>query len=361
MRTVAFEDGWNASALQQTKFQEQSAACAYPVLTLSPEIVAEIFVHFLPNYPERPPPSGIYSPILLCLVCRQWRDIAFSTPTLWRAIRIELNEPGSYQIIDWKLHILETWLSRSGGCPLSVCIQYHLNFSPLSSPYPHLSQFLRTLVSHCTRWEHIELIMPFEDLHLIQGEMPLLRHLVFGPTRLPPDPDEEGYAVLTLFDRAPQLTSVVLTNCFVPSCLRLPWAQIIRLEGRCLFEHECVEILREVDQLVHCALNVCDSSEPIPPALAILSLAHLSTLMLRVTGSSDVRHATILDNVTLPALRTLQVSETGPAEQLILSLKSLVSRSRCRLESLHVDRASLTETDYQEALPSIETITLGHK
>jgi hypothetical protein len=42
-------------------------------LTLPNEIVSEIFVHFVPPYPESPAFTGILSPATLSQICRQWR------------------------------------------------------------------------------------------------------------------------------------------------------------------------------------------------------------------------------------------------------------------------------------------------
>ncbi|KAK6985206.1 hypothetical protein R3P38DRAFT_2574952, partial [Favolaschia claudopus] len=66
--------------------QKRLNAYIYPVLILPTEIVFEIFVHFLPPYPHPPPLAGFNSPTSLAQICRQWRDIAFATPGLWRAI-----------------------------------------------------------------------------------------------------------------------------------------------------------------------------------------------------------------------------------------------------------------------------------
>ncbi|KAJ7020267.1 hypothetical protein C8F04DRAFT_909373, partial [Mycena alexandri] len=68
--------------------QEELDSYKYPVLTLPTEIICEIFIHFLPVYPECPPPAGILSPTNLTQICRQWRDIALAIPTLWRAMRL---------------------------------------------------------------------------------------------------------------------------------------------------------------------------------------------------------------------------------------------------------------------------------
>ncbi|KAJ7871612.1 hypothetical protein B0H13DRAFT_2554411 [Mycena leptocephala] len=55
------------SALREEKnlAQERLDSYKYPVLTLPNEIVSNIFVHFLPAYPEYPPLAGLLSPTLL--------------------------------------------------------------------------------------------------------------------------------------------------------------------------------------------------------------------------------------------------------------------------------------------------------
>ncbi|KAJ7187800.1 hypothetical protein C8R46DRAFT_1424 [Mycena filopes] len=53
--------------------QERLDSYKYPVLTLPPEIVSEIFTHFLPTYPDCPDPTGAFSPTELTQICRTWR------------------------------------------------------------------------------------------------------------------------------------------------------------------------------------------------------------------------------------------------------------------------------------------------
>ncbi len=61
------------SALKSLKAERQLAqhrldAYTYPVLTLPNEIVSEIFVHFLPLYPNCAPLIGSRSPYQLCQI-----------------------------------------------------------------------------------------------------------------------------------------------------------------------------------------------------------------------------------------------------------------------------------------------------
>ncbi|KAF7322296.1 F-box domain-containing protein [Mycena chlorophos] len=77
--------------LEERKWaQEQLDAYAYPVLTLPNEVVSDIFLQYIPPYPERPPLLGDASPTNLLQICRRWREIALSTPALWRAFQPRL-------------------------------------------------------------------------------------------------------------------------------------------------------------------------------------------------------------------------------------------------------------------------------
>ncbi|KAJ7885871.1 hypothetical protein B0H14DRAFT_2241169, partial [Mycena olivaceomarginata] len=68
---------------EKDSLRSRQAIYIYPVLTLPNEIVSEIFVQVLPDFPRCPPPIGPLSLYLLCQICRKWRDIVFSTPALW--------------------------------------------------------------------------------------------------------------------------------------------------------------------------------------------------------------------------------------------------------------------------------------
>jgi hypothetical protein len=159
---------------------DASESHKYPILSLPPEILTEVFINFLPSYPDYPPLHGIFSPLLLCQICRQWRAVALSTPLLWRAIQVELTRGTSDKQLAAQLELLKTWLQRSGNCPLSLSLTHARNITHRLVP-----QFLRAVMAHCQRWEHLDVLMPFEHMHLLHGDMPLLRTLTFGPSNFP--------------------------------------------------------------------------------------------------------------------------------------------------------------------------------
>ncbi|KAJ7769227.1 hypothetical protein B0H14DRAFT_2967707 [Mycena olivaceomarginata] len=98
----------------------------YPVLTLPNEIIAEVFVHFLPVYPLCPPLIGPSSPTLLTQICR-----------------------------------------KSCSCPLAI--------RGLDA-----SQFLAAVAPQRARWEYLDLTV--NPAHLPTIEAPLLRSLTLSYT-----------------------------------------------------------------------------------------------------------------------------------------------------------------------------------
>ncbi|KAJ7129240.1 hypothetical protein C8R44DRAFT_533755, partial [Mycena epipterygia] len=73
----------NVMENQLKHLQLQLDAITYPVLTIPLEITAEIFVHCLPTTRRSDVLNPEEAPLLLTHVCRAWREIAISTPSLW--------------------------------------------------------------------------------------------------------------------------------------------------------------------------------------------------------------------------------------------------------------------------------------
>ncbi|KAJ7676341.1 hypothetical protein B0H17DRAFT_837954, partial [Mycena rosella] len=88
------------------------------------EITVQIFTHFLPPYPETADIAGPGSPSFLARICRQWRDIAVSKPSLWRAVGVQLlaNPEFVRGRNERQVQLLETWLGRSGNRALAITL-----------------------------------------------------------------------------------------------------------------------------------------------------------------------------------------------------------------------------------------------
>ncbi|KAK7014268.1 F-box domain-containing protein [Favolaschia claudopus] len=323
--------------------KERLDSYAYPVLTLPNEIIVEIFLHFLPTYPEPPPLVGIYSPTCLTQVCRKWREIAHRTPALWRAI--DLTRPFEKPGVEEAVSLSLLWTERSGVYPLS------LNLSDSVDP---LSVFT-SVISRCARWEHLALELDTtRDLDAIQDAFPSLRGLSihfsfdFPETR-----------VLTLKNLG-LLRTVVLDDWQVPHVV-LPWSQLTSLTLLFLRSEHCVPILQQTSNLVHCKLRFGIYS--MTPQDLELELLCLETLIFASDSYADQN---FLHCLVAPRLLRLQLAERffllGNSEAFVIeSLVSFVSKSGCQLQELNITDAYVTDSEnvYREAFPLIPAISVA--
>jgi hypothetical protein len=319
--------------LEKTLVQEQLDSYKYPVMNLPDEIVSEIFTHFLPIYPLCPPLAGLLSPTALTHICHTWREIAQRTPQLWRAISL------SFDGIPFRAtaHISDV-LSRSGCCPLSIFMDDYADST---------SEVFTAVVAHRPRWEYLKLCVFSSDLSAIKGRLPLLRHV---------DLEFEDNAPDIMVDEAPLLRSVILSALEI-SDIVLPWAQLTSLTLNRLGPDDCVPILQQTSNLVHCELSLYswnyDDDIPLPD----VTLPYLESLTL-IDRDVDGPMPGYLNTFVVPALRSLQISESSLQPGPITSLTSFISKSGCKLQDVHITEFRvIPRYRYRRAFPSIQNFS----
>ncbi|KAJ7024763.1 hypothetical protein C8F04DRAFT_1239479 [Mycena alexandri] len=308
------------------------------ILTLPNEIVSEIFVHFLPVYPECPPPAGILSPFNLTRICRKWR---LATPDLWRAVALPLHSEISFAR---QARETDDWLSRSRSCPLSIEIvetgDYATNLDDWVFP------ILAALNPRRARWEHLNIHIQ-ERPHLLTFEdsMPLLRHLQLFSEDF--DSDRETI----VFGEAPLLRSVIL-NGFAARKVILPLAQLTSLDLFRVHPETCLPILQQTPNLMHFHLYLISRRGAACPA--DVTLRRLESLGLFAYVDEDVAPPSgYLQTFIVPALRELHIPEqflTRP----INSLTSFISQSGCELREVHlIGKLKVAAETYRSTFPLI--------
>ncbi|KAJ7623918.1 hypothetical protein DFH06DRAFT_1230591 [Mycena polygramma] len=292
-------------------------------------------MHVLPPYPEFPKLIGPMSPTPLTQICRKWRETASSTPQLWRVI--------SSHVPSGTSHMFRLWLERSRCCPLYLKLG--------TSKAGASSELMKAVVPHRARLEYLKTKLSRYDHHLFDGPMPLLRRLdLFVHEEKPLQHD------LTLRE-VPLLRTVVLNDEAV-SHMILPWTQLTSLTLLRVFPSECVPVLLQTYNLVHCRLGVCfegRNAEPRPD----ITLPSLETLTLR-NHNTSFPVTDVFPSFIVPALRSLEIPEGCLQLSPIDSLTAFVSRSECRLEQLHVTGVtSAPESSYGQAFPSLRKLSFG--
>ncbi|KAJ7466232.1 hypothetical protein B0H11DRAFT_1733343, partial [Mycena galericulata] len=190
----------------------------YPVLTLPPEITAQIFSHYV----ESPHIGGTRdrpgrSPLPLASVCRILRrDICLSTPALWSSLRIYPNQSPSESEVPGLLDLLRHWLPRAGIHPLELEL---FRFSTVSTAtiLSHLAQY-----SH--QWRTLRLTfrpLPSFPGDKIQGRVSCLTNLSITMDIVRHDVP----GAVTAFIDAPRLREVQLSGASL-RWISLPWIQL---------------------------------------------------------------------------------------------------------------------------------------
>lgn len=301
-------------------------------LSLPSEIISEIFVLCRPEDPPRPMALPNFAQ-----VCTKWRDTALLTPTLWSTVNLVLHGDDE----DEDALVVTGWLTRSGGCPLTIVIKSHHTTRMLSS-HP----ILDALMPHCHRWYDVDLYqLPrslLRSLTRIQGHLPLLRSLRINMLKV-----DSGDA-LNLFASAQNLRTVDL--CFALDTVALPWSQITSCK---MVENgaSCLKVLSECTSLTHGIFQLAHSSARDTPIAA--HLPHLTTLVLK--PALDL--TTFFDALTLPALTALEIlpwsmdHTTWPQA----TFSRFVFRSACAITKLR-SRDVFTQKDLIQCLQDLPSL-----
>ena len=91
-------------------------------------------------------------PLVLAMICKDWRDIALSLPQLWSSVNIIIK---SDELMFPQLPLVRQWLERSRSSPLSFNIY---NDTIGEKPSTLLVSILRLYISHIHRWRSVGLL-----------------------------------------------------------------------------------------------------------------------------------------------------------------------------------------------------------
>ncbi|KAF7353339.1 F-box domain-containing protein [Mycena sanguinolenta] len=337
------ENTLSALRLEQAQAQSRLDSYKYPVLTLPTEIVTEIFLCFPPPYPSCSWLAGTRSPTSLACVCREWRNIALSIPSLWRAMNLSNNGTP----LEQRAHICDLWLKRSRSCPLSIKFDARAGHDEATA----MSAVMALIAPHRLRLEHLKLVIFMNTINpgAIEGSMPLLRHLDLDLKCV-----DFSYNTLSLRE-LPLLRSVVLSRT-ASRCAILPWAQLTSLVMNKVYLDECVPILQQTSNLIHCELlRLYD----LPDYGGVTTLTCLESLVLKSMPLHQYT-AECLQSFITPALRRLIISEALLGHEPIGSLTNFISKSGAKLQEVHIaGRSTVPRHSYRVALQSVPRLSFG--
>ncbi|KAJ7784075.1 hypothetical protein B0H16DRAFT_1782803 [Mycena metata] len=298
------------------------------LVTLPVEITTEIF-HQLPL--EVGYKTGFYmdmdtAPVSLTAVCRSWRGIALSAPTLWSTMEICFDDIPSTVVAKPGMveSFINQWLGRSGECPLFLTFTL-----PHEDHFP-ISRLRAILHQHAQRVRYLEL-----NLGEYQPIRPLELHTLPFPLLQAANVHCDFRVEDRVFDNAPQLHSLHVRgySAVAPHRFHLPWQQLTIFEGSI---HN-LDLFVVAPNLVNikCGWAGGDSN----PGM----ITHSCIKSFAVTDSA---YDKILQYLTLPALQHLDLSEGDTYD----FLGSFLERSSPPLISLRVQADDPAFAQWHQAL-----------
>ncbi|KAJ3890362.1 hypothetical protein GG344DRAFT_77931 [Lentinula edodes] len=355
----------------QTKLGVYRAALS-PLRRCPTEIFQQIFTWTLPPFPVLSFDEG---PLLLGRVCSRWRSISVSTPELWSAVHVTIPEAlHTYQGFNRKCeelrHCLSTWLGRASMLPLHISV-FSRNENSYQEDVSQVALTLQVLVPLCQQWKYLSLQVPASCLSVfseLQGiDVPLLEsaiiacfdsnHIVLESTNYHPSFLETAPSLrrLNLGDAGPLFRPVV------------PWNQLRFLSlghnDWNFGSRELAHILTECTELRECELRIPARTDLVRSLSNPICLPHLERLSL---NTDTTLMTEVLSQLCLPSLQRLHLDGYRAAlnSTVLASLRGMLHRSHCPLESLKLDiqrSSNLTTSsviDLLKTMSSLKTLAL---
>ncbi|KAJ7592575.1 hypothetical protein C8J56DRAFT_855997 [Mycena floridula] len=321
----------------------------HPVRMVPVELLRKIFRECTHNVDCTSSWKASESPWNVTQVCRRWREISTSFPALWSNIGLSNGKPSG--------ETLTLVLQRSGPCLLDInLVQRRKDTSVIE----------QILFPSSPRWRNLVVnLSKFSTLNKIQGRIAALEdlHVIFSSY-------SQGGRIYTMFKLAPALRRVHVEHVqnsrmredFDLPCLILPLATISQYTLKA--DHNQIPL--ELDALDLCQSLTKVSLRGLPNVDEEISFTLPILRDLTLTAFEGDAIASLLNNLTAPALTSLRLNSTGQidlgwtgADQQ--SLGALIQRSQCPITSLdlmNIEEASQSLLDLFSNTSSITHLVI---
>jgi len=332
-----------------------------PIIQLLPaEVVSDIFEFCLPDFYTFDAKCEIQpvsvTPFLLGAICRRWREIAWTTPSLWSRLHLHFSGQNFRSLTD----LAEQWLLRSGELPLSIRVSCEPKSSSKTALFVAAKEQLIALIKvfnlYSVRWINLDIRIPtsfFEYFALGGLHTSSLESLYIDP---PDGQSDNGHTIW--FQSSPLLKKVHLSSVYLKS-IQAQWDNITHVYASSFYVDECLQIIERSPRLICCKFSVIIGGEapyPMPDA----PLVAQSLRFLHVGHERSVSAAFFFDKLTLPALEEF-IYEASEKNIELPSFLSLLERSSCQLQAFTLKHTEVSEDDFislLERMPTLRRLTI---
>ena len=243
-------------------------------------------------------------------ICSYWRDIAWSTPSLWSSMVLHVPSIHDSHIVTG---IAKEWLSPSGYLPLFIRI-----FSRYKTKT--LSRLADIINQHSTRWSNLDLDMPgyyFQRFHATNNHAPILKFIRFHCSK-----PSINFQLLN----CPRLERACLSSITLFGS-DIQWDNLTHLNLNSMLIIDSLLILSMTPRLVFCDISSAwlgntrqlDIGAPVVTSLRSLQLLNVSSVN------------SFLNNIIAPCLEEFSLPNFYNPSMEVMT--SFFRRSGCSLRS----------------------------
>ncbi|KAJ6544424.1 hypothetical protein B0H19DRAFT_1076537 [Mycena capillaripes] len=301
---------------------------------LSDDILSEIFGLCSPGPVElnhitgpRSRPQDIR--LVLCQICSRWRRIALDNHRLWSEVQINFRNHNFSRALE----VLPLWLSRAGGCTLSLEIDSETYDSRVSKLITRYSHQCHTIILNGLQFSDPFFCLPAGSLRCVET-LRLKSNYRYGSSRDLPDP---ALAPILVFDDMPLLSSVTLDafyHLFDPKLMLLPWHQLTSV----YFDNTFPTAQQYYSVLAGCVHITKSRLDVFPPTsggkieLSDRKIALPALLLLELNTDVLGNAARFLQSVALESLVDLSLSLSDDYDGTVFTVRAFPALQRLSLE-----------------------------
>jgi len=346
------------------------------ILSIPPEVVAEVFEWAITssseycNLSSTSLPQDV-PPINISQVCRYWRQIALSQPSLWAFINVVVS---SDEDLQRALPRVKSWLQRSSpsSAPLTIKVSILTNRGGTTYKAEVVHGLFRELYGHKGRWKNFTIsFSDFAATALKLDDLPMLQELEYRGSWSKDATDKTQQQVdlstIPLLRRFSASGPIELSA--IPQNLVLANLTFMHFKigyRRSLTANDCLNILRCTPNVKEFCVDV-GSVYNIEKPKRCIHLADLSYLHISWTWPGDGPVTLrLLDGIEPPSLKTLSVDyshyprEDDTDDREITIICNFISRCNISLTDLRMssDHENLNVVGILRLSPDLQKLEL---